>query len=76
VSPAWACNFFITQMTRVASSRYLRNGLSTEALSSSNALKYFRGVAFFFVFFHCSSIGLKSGENAGKRWTVKCWACI
>jgi hypothetical protein len=53
-------------MTRVASLRYLRNAFSTEARSSSNALKYFRWVASFLVFFHSFSIGLNCGENLGQ----------
>ncbi len=38
---------------------------------SSNALKYFRWVAFFLVFLYSFSIGLNSGENLGQAIGVR-----
>ena len=44
----------------------MRNAFSTEARSSLNVLKYFKGVDFFLVYFHSFSIGLNCGENLGQ----------
>ena len=46
---------------------YLPNAARTDSRKSSNVLKYFRCVAFFFVFLQSFSMGLKSVEKEGRR---------